>query len=131
MGLTIGKLARKAELNVETIRYYQRRGLIPRPVKPKSGYRQYGGETLQKLAFIKRAKTLGFSLDDIHKLLELSTGRCSDVQSIAEQKLHQVKSKLRDLLRLEVALEALVRQCGENTDEAHCPVIEVLLFEER
>ena len=131
MGLTIGKLASKAELIVETIRYYERRGLIPRPVKPRVGYRQYGADTLQKLAFIKRAKTLGFSLGDIEKLLELSTGRCTDVQSIAEQKLDHVKSKVRDLLRLEAALEALVQQCGDNTDEAHCPVIEVLLFEDQ
>ena len=130
MELTIGKLARKASMSVETIRYYERRGLIQQPPKPKAGYRKYGGDSLQRLLFIKRAKTLGFSLDDIDKLLALSEGRCADVQSIATQKLDHIKTKVQDLLRLEDALEQLVRQCRNNADEAHCPIIETLLDED-
>ena len=129
MELTIGRLASKASINVETIRYYERRGLIKQPLKPKVGYRKYDSDTLQRLLFIKRAKTLGFSLDDIEKLLALSEGRCADVQSIAEQKLNHVKTKVQDLLRLENALEQLVRQCHDNADQAHCPIIETLLDE--
>lgn len=130
MEMTIGRLASKASINVETIRYYERRGLIKQPPKPKAGYRKYGGDTLQRLLFIKRAKTLGFSLDDIEKLLVLSEGRCADVQSIAEQKMKHIKAKAQDLLRLEDALEQLIRQCSNNVYEAHCPIIETLLDED-
>jgi MerR family mercuric resistance operon transcriptional regulator len=130
MELTISRLANKASINVETIRYYERRGLIKQPVKPKVGYRKYGGDTLQRLLFIKRAKSLGFSLDDIEKLLILSEGRCADVQTIAEQKLNNIKTKVQDLLRLEDALEQLVKQCSNNIDDAHCPIIETLLNED-
>ena len=130
MELTIGKLARKASINVETIRYYERCGLITQPAKPKAGYRKYDSDTFQRLLFIKRAKTLGFSLGDIEKLLVLSEGNCADVQSIAEQNLNHIKIKIQDLLRLEGALEQLVRQCKNNIDEAHCPIIETLLDED-
>lgn len=130
MGLTIGRLASKAEINVETIRYYERRGLIKQPTKPKIGYRQYDSETLQRLLFIKRAKSLGFSLDEIENLLTLSEGRCADVQSLAEQKLNRIKAKVKDLKRLEDVLQDLVRQCSSNVDQAHCPIIETLLNEE-
>lgn len=130
MELTIGRLASKASIGIETIRYYERRGLIKQPLKPKVGYRKYDSDTLQRLLFIKRAKTLGFSLDDIEKLLALSEGRCADVQSIAEQNLNHVKTKVQDLLRLEDVLEHLVRQCHDNADQAHCPIIETLLDED-
>ncbi|MCP4332780.1 MAG: Hg(II)-responsive transcriptional regulator [Gammaproteobacteria bacterium] len=130
MGLTIGRLASTAEINVETIRYYERRGLIKQPAKPRVGYRLYDNETLQRLLFIKRAKTLGFSLDEIENLLILSEGQCADVQALAEQKLNRIKSKVQDLKRLEKALQDLVRQCSSNANQAHCPVIETLLNEE-
>ena len=129
MGLTIGKLANKANISVETIRYYERRGLIKRPVKPENGYRQYGNESLQRLLFIKKAKTLGFSLDEIGNLFVLSEGRCVDVQSLARQKLIGIKSRVKDLQRLEYVLENLVSQCDDNVDEAHCPIINTLLDE--
>jgi len=127
MGLTIGKLAEKADISVETIRYYERRGLIKRPLKPEIGYRQYENESLHRLRFIKKAKTLGFSLDEIGSLLVLSEGRCADVQSLARQKLISIKTKVRDLRRLEHVLEDLVSQCSSNIDEAHCPIIDSLL----
>ena len=127
MGLTIGKLANRANISVETIRYYERRGLIKRPVKPEIGYRQYENESLQRLLFIKKAKTLGFSLDEIGNLFVLSEGRCADVQSLAKRKLINVKTKVKDLQRLEYVLEDLVSQCSNNIDEAHCPIIDTLL----
>lgn len=130
MGLTIGKLASTAAINVETIRYYERRGLIRQPDKPGVGYRQYDSATLQRVLFIKRAKTLGFSLDEIDSLLALSEGQCADVQSLAEQKLIRIKAKLHDLQRLEDALQDLVERCSSNADQMHCPIIETLLNEE-
>jgi MerR family mercuric resistance operon transcriptional regulator len=130
MGLTIGKLANKANISVETIRYYERRGLIKRPLKPTIGYRQYEDESLQRLLFIKKAKTLGFSLAEIGSLLVLSEGRCADVQSLALQKLISIKTRVKDLQRLEYALEDLVSQCNDNIDQAHCPIIDTLLDDE-
>lgn len=127
MSFTIGQLANEADINVETIRYYERRGLIVRPDKPGVGYRQYSAEILEKLRFIKRAKTLGFKLDEVRNLLILSDGHCADVQSLAQHKLSHIKTKLKDLHRLEDSLEDLVKQCSNSVDKAHCPIIENLL----
>ena len=127
MGFTIGQLARKAEINLETIRYYERRGLIKRPHKPAIGYRQYSNDQLQQLFFIKRAKALGFNLDEIENLLSLSVGHCTEIQSLAEQKLDQVQYKIKDLKKLEDVLSDLVRQCNASADEAHCPIVDALL----
>jgi MerR family mercuric resistance operon transcriptional regulator len=129
MNLTIGQLATKAEVNVETIRYYERRGLIERPDKPASGYRKYSDEVLHRLLFIRRSQTLGFKLDEIENLLFLSVGHCTEIQSIAEHKLDQVTNKIKDLQKLENVLRDLVRQCGESVDKAHCPIVETLLEE--
>lgn len=127
MGLTIGQLAKKAEINLETIRYYERRGIIERPDKPATGYRQYSNDVLQRLLFIKRAKALGFNLDEIQNLLLLAVGHCIEIQSLAEQKLDQVQYKIRDLQRLEDVLADLVRQCNASADKAPCPIVDALL----
>jgi len=127
MGLTIGQLAKQAEINLETIRYYERRGLVERPDKPATGYRQYSNDSLQQLLFIKRAKALGFNLDEIQNLLLLSVGHCNEIQSLAEQKLDQVQYKIRDLGRLDDVLSDLVRQCNASVDKAHCPIVDALL----
>ena len=127
MDFTIGRLADRAGVNVETIRYYQRRGLIDRPQKPAVGYRRYGEQVLHRLLFIRRAQTLGFKLDEIESLLFLSVGHCSEIQSMAEQKLDQVQSKIRDLQRLEEVLADLVKQCNASADKANCPIVETLL----
>jgi MerR family mercuric resistance operon transcriptional regulator len=131
MGLTIGQLANKAGINVETIRYYERRGLIKRPVKPASGYRQYNKQALQKLLFIKRAKNLGFKLDEIGSLLNLSSEHCGEVKSLAEEKLVHVNNKISDLQGLAEVLGDLVRQCNNSADRVHCPIIETLLNEQK
>jgi len=126
MDPTIGQLARRAGINVETIRYYERRGLIQRPLKPANGYRRYGGDVLARLQFIRRAKTLGFTLDEIGHLLDLSQGDCIEMRTLAEQKLDSVRVKIKDLERLAIVLDELVRQCDERVDNAHCPIIETL-----
>jgi len=127
MNLTIGKLASSAGVNVETIRYYERRGLIDQPVKPGNGFRLYDKTILNRIIFIKKAQGLGFNLDEIENLLSLSNGRCSEIQSLAEAKLGDVQLKIQGLQRLETVLVDLVRQCNARLDKAHCPIIEVLL----
>ena len=127
MGLTIGKLASSAGVNVETIRYYERRGLIDQPVKPGNGFRLYDKTILDRVIFIKKAQGLGFKLDEIENLLSLANGRCSEIQTLAEAKLGDVQLKIQDLQRLETVLADLVRQCNARLDQAHCPIIEVLL----
>ncbi len=127
MNLTIGKLASSAGVNVETIRYYERRGLIDQPVKPGNGFRRYDKTILDRILFIKKAQGLGFKLDEIKNLLSLSNARCSEIQTLAEMKLGDVQLKIRDLQRLENVLADLVRQCNARLDKAHCPIIEVLL----
>jgi len=127
MGLTIGKLARKAEVNVETIRYYERTGLIEQPVKPPGGFRHYDRAILERILFIKKAQTLGFKLEEIKTLLELSVGHCTEIQSIAEDKLEDVQEKIQDLRQLETVLTDLVKQCRASVDKADCPIVEALL----
>ncbi|MBC8212819.1 MAG: Hg(II)-responsive transcriptional regulator [Gammaproteobacteria bacterium] len=127
MGLKIGQLAKAAGISVETIRYYERRGLIRCPIKPVSGFREYGQPILQRLHFIKRAKSLGFTLDEVEHLFSLSEAECADVQRLAQQKLDQVSNKINHLQRLQLALEQLLDQCHQRPDAAHCPIIETLL----
>lgn len=96
-GLTIGQLARAAGVNVETIRYYQRIGLINEPVKPAQGYRRYPTPTVERLRFIKHALELGFSLDEITDLLSLNDRDCLDARRIAEHKLEVIQKRIDDL----------------------------------
>ncbi|GGB69416.1 Hg(II)-responsive transcriptional regulator [Shewanella inventionis] len=123
---TIGQLAKAASVNVETIRYYERRGLICQPPKPAEGYRTYPNATLARILFIKRAQELGFTLDEINNLLSLGGSHCSEVQELAEAKLASVREKINDLHRLEQVLEELVTKCRTNPDNAACPIVESL-----
>ena len=127
MSLTIGNLAANAGVNVETIRYYERRGLIDQPVKPKSGYRRYDEAILDRILFIKKAQSLGFQLDEIKNLISLANGHCSEIQSLAEAKLNEVQLKVKDLQRLESVLADLVGQCKARVNKADCPIIDALL----
>lgn len=127
MSLTIGNLASNAGVNVETIRYYERRGLIDQPVKPKTGYRRYDEAVLDRILFIKKAQSLGFQLDEIKILISLASGHCSEIQSLAEAKLGDVQLKIKDLQRLEIVLADLVRQCNARVNKADCPIIDALL----
>lgn len=123
---SIGKLAQAAQVSVETIRYYERRGLITQPPKPAQGYRTYTKATLARILFIKRAQELGFSLEEIDNLLALGESHCSEVQELAEGKLVSIRAKINDLCRLERVLKDLVIQRRSNPDNTACPIVESL-----
>jgi len=124
--MRIGELARSVDVSVETIRYYQRIGLLELPQKPYGGTRSYGAEDLQRLRFIRRAQQLGFSLDDICALLELSSSDCDQVQKLAEEKLNLVQEKLSQLRRIESVLVKTLEQCAKRKGNQPCPIIESL-----
>ena len=126
-GLTISKLAKAAGINIETVRYYERRNLIEQPAKPEHGFRKYPQTTLERILFIKRAQELGFTLDEVTSLLILSVSSCGEVQDLAEQKLDTVRAKIEDLQHLQIVLNNLVIQCQNNPDQTHCPIIESLI----
>jgi MerR family mercuric resistance operon transcriptional regulator len=123
-GATIGALAETAGVNVETIRFYQRKGLMPEPEKPYGSIRRYGAAELARVRFIKSAQRLGFSLDEIGELLKLEDGaRCSEARQLAEQKLVDVRQKLSDLQRIESVLAGLVARCSAVRGRVNCPLI--------
>ena len=125
--LTIAGLAREAGVHVETIRFYQRKGLVAEPDRPHGGIRRYGQAEVARLLFIKAAQRIGFTLEEIAQLLTLEDGaRCSDARSIAEQKLVQVRSRIADLKQIEGALSALVERCAATRGRVTCPLISSL-----
>ena len=125
--LTIGVLAEAAGVNVETIRFYQRKGLMQEPDRPQGGIRRYGEADLARVRFIKSAQRLRFSLDEIGDLLELEDGsRCTEAREQAERKLADVRAKLADLHRIEAVLEDLVQRCCAALGQVRCPMIQAL-----
>ena len=124
--MRIGQLARSVGVNIETIRYYQRIGLIDLPAKPYAGYRSYNEHDLQRLRFIRGAQRLGFSLEDIRALLELSSSDCQQVQKLALETLDLVKGKLRQLRLIESALTKTIEQCAQRRTSEACPIIQTL-----
>lgn len=125
--LTISKLAQEAGVNVETIRFYQRRGLLAEPEKPLGGIRRYGPPDVARVLFIKAAQRIGFTLDEIEQLLGLDDGmHCSEARAIAEHKLDIVRAKLTDLQRIETALAQLVSRCAASRGQINCPLIDAL-----
>lgn len=125
--LTIGRLAAEAGVNVETIRYYQRRGLMPEPDKPSHGHRRYGGEAVKRVRFIKRAQVLGFTLEEVGSLLALDEARaCAKTRGLAAHKLQVIEDKLADLKAMRKALTALMRQCDIGATRGACPIIHAL-----
>lgn len=128
--MTIGGLAKAAEVSVETIRFYQRKGLMPEPQRPIGGIRRYTKTDRSRLHFIKSAQRLGFSLDEIADLLQLDDGSsCSQARSKAQAKLADVRAKLEDLRRIERALEGLINLCGTSRGSVRCPLIATLMEE--
>ncbi len=115
-------MARQAGINIETIRYYQRRGLIVTPRKPLGGIRRYTAETLARLGFIKRAQELGFSLREIAELLKLGDGSCADTRAIAEHRLTDIETRIHDLEAMRATLSKLIRTCRAG-NRPPCPII--------
>lgn len=125
---TIGQLASAAGVNVETVRYYQRRGLLDCPA-PDDGFRKYTDRDLEKLLSIRRAKGLGFTLDEIGDLLSLSEGKSGgrrEARALAEARAAAVRAKIDDLLRVEEALNALIATCSGEGAATGCPILEAL-----
>lgn len=126
--LTIGALAKRSGVNVETIRYYQRRHLLQEPPKRTGGYRQYSLKTEKRLRFIKRAQTLGFTLEEISGLLGLDERKaCLETREAASQKLILIEEKISDLSRMKKALSRLVRACDASSAGEPCPIIHLLV----
>jgi len=126
--IAIGALSRHTGTTIETIRYYERIGLLPAPARSSGGYRLYGTGHLKRLNFVRRARTLGFSIEEVRRLLRLADERkrpCADVRAVAEAHLKDMRAKIVDLRRMERVLKATVARCAEGR-RADCPVIEAL-----
>ena len=125
--LSIGELADATGVGVETIRFYERRGLMAQPRKPASGYWRYPAATARRLRFIKRAQGLGFTLDEIGGLLALDEAQaCGETRPLAERKLELIEHKLADLNAMRDALARLMRECAPDGGAARCPIIDAL-----
>lgn len=128
-GMTTGQLAARAGVNTQTLRYYERRGLLPRPARTRAGYRQYPSDAANRLKFIKRAQDLGFSLTEIRELLRLRVrdlSACDSVKQKTQAKLAVVDQKLRELERIKRSLEQLVAACDAQRPTGDCPVLKML-----
>lgn len=130
---TIGTIARRAHVGIDTIRYYEREGLLPPPSRRASGYRDYDAGVVDRLRFIRRAKELGFTLDQIRELLALSTDREGGVSSVkqrAEARLTEVERRIRELQRVKRGLRQLIDACPGHGALERCPILRALGSEE-
>jgi MerR family copper efflux transcriptional regulator len=131
--LTIGTVAKRAGVPIDTIRYYEREGLLPEPLRRASGYRSYGEGTVAQLRFIRRAKALGFTLEEIRDLLALSADRQRGVKAVkqrAEERLAGVETRIAELQRVRDGLVELVASCPGHGAPEHCPILRALNDEE-
>jgi MerR family copper efflux transcriptional regulator len=129
-GVTIGQLARATGIGVETVRFYEREGLLAEPPRRRSGYRQYPVEAIAHVRFIRLAKDLGFTLKEITELLELRIDpnkSCADVRALAKAKIADVEAKIQDLTRLKSALETLARACRGQGPTSECPILDAII----
>ena len=126
--MKIGELSAQTDCKIETIRYYEKTGLLPEPARSAGGYRDYGDDHLRRLSFIRRCRELGFSIEEIRGLLALVDGgtyTCSDVKKITMEHVNSIQQKIIDLKKLEKTLSNIASQCaGNNTPE--CPIIDAL-----
>lgn len=133
--LSIGVVAKAAGVSVEAIRYYEKEGLLDRPSRTESGYRKYAPEVIRRLAFIGRAKDLGFSLDEIGELLRLRLSprsTCNSVRARAETKIAIVEAKIAELTRIKAALEILAASCTNGSaPTSACPILDAIDHSER
>ena len=125
--MTISRLAAAGGVHVETVRYYQRRGLLLEPERPAGGVRRYGHDDVGRLQLIRRAQAMGFSLDEIAGLLEVRGQRaCEQTRQLTEHKLDEVRRRREELQKLEADLERLVEECHRATEGAACPTLDLL-----
>lgn len=127
--LNIGQVAKMGEVGVETIRFYEREGLLDEPDRKPSGYRQYDESVVHRLDFIRRAKELGFTLKEIKELLTLKVDpstTCADVKGRAKTKIKDIEGKIRSLQRMKRALVKVTNSCSGNGPTSHCPILEAI-----
>ena len=133
IGMKIGQLSEQTDCKIETIRYYEKIGLLPEPLRTESGYRKYSEDHLKRLIFIRRSRELGFTIEEIRALLKLVDSRdytCSDVREIAMEHIADIRNKIADLKKLEKTLSQIAAQCsGDSTPE--CPIVEALFDKKR
>lgn len=130
--MQIGQLAQRADVPIDTVRYYERNGILPKPERLASGYRRYGDEDVDRLRFVRRAKALGFTLVEIRELLALSGRRAGDMAGLkaaAIEKLADVEHKLEELTRIRDGLQALVASCPGHGALDRCPILAALAEE--
>ena len=128
-GLKVGEVAQRAGVNLQTVHYYERRGLLPKPPRTDSNYRAYPADAVLRVRFIKRAQDLGFTLKEIQELLSLRAApraRCGDVRERAEAKVRDIDEKVRTLQAMRTALTKLVRECSGSGPVTKCPILEAL-----
>ncbi|HJZ76849.1 MAG TPA: MerR family transcriptional regulator [Vicinamibacterales bacterium] len=126
--MRIGTAAEQAGVNIQTLRYYERRGLLPRPPRRDSGYREFPDEAVGVVRFIKHAQDLGFTLDEVEELLKLRNERRRDrarIRAVAERRVRQIEQKISQLRAMKKALERLIHRCHEGST-LECPIIEAL-----
>lgn len=129
MTFTIGKVSKMAGVSIDTIRFYERLGLIPDPPRRESGYREYSQEIVFRLKFIHNAKKLGFTLHEIRDILDLwrmPGAKCHSVQKLATDKIRMVKEKIERLNQIQQALEFLIEACKDPVHLSDCPILDVL-----
>lgn len=131
--LTIGTVAKRAGVPIDTIRYYEREGLLPEPLRRASGYRSYNETAISRLRFIRRAKDLGFTLEEIRDLLALSVDRHRGVKAVrerAQQRLASIDTRIAELTRIRQGLEQLIEACPGRGDPEQCPILRALVDQE-
>ncbi len=127
--LSIGQVALQTGVGIETVRYYERRGLLEKPPRKESGYRQYPPEAILRLRFIKKAKEVGFSLKEIKELLSLrldATATCEDVRRRTEAKILDIEQKIQGLQKMKQALTDLTAACDGQGSASECPILQML-----
>lgn len=127
--MTIGRVAEQAGVGIETVRFYEREGLLAEPNRSASGYRLYDAEVVARLQFVRRAKELGFTLNEIKELLSLrvdATTSRHDMRAKAEAKIEDIESKIKTLQRMKKALTGLIQECGAKGDGSECPILRSL-----
>ncbi len=133
-GYKVGEVAKKAGVNLQTIHYYERRGLLPRPPRTESNYRLYPRDAVRRVQFIRRAQELGFTLKEIKELLSLRAAplaRCADVRNRAQAKLQNIDEKMRTLQAMRKALTKLIGECSGKGPVTECPILDALDSEDQ